>query len=606
MNSKSLQAKFPEVYREFFSKCPIVVSAPGDFFWSGEHSILYGGLAIKQHLPLRVYVGLEPSNLPGLTIDEILAFVPSRFSFEPWATSAIKKKEVIEFLNQWLKNSRWNTKKGFKINAIHEVPTNCALDSSGACSAALTTALFLASNLTSSKIIDRWNQLPVCQLFSDKDFDQIFRTAWKIDYLARSGFATGAPCFIPLAHSPFPIVYFTDKKTEEISNLDIIDQKKYFGFRIDELVNLGATNHLDLGAMSEWPIDFGLIYSGDVGHTESTLKSFKEVEWYLNDLFSMWRKILPKLNLPEDKILFSKIVKNPRFKIIEPYVNALTTISLETFYGLAWVLSYGSSEQAIRYLLRTINYSHKLLAPLNVSSPILDELCFLVDKYVRDLGDDFGAGCKLTGAGKRGDILFVVNYHGLRDQIFELISELRKETKENIWLDYASWIDGLEEEGVRVEQHLAEGIYSKFISEGSISLKNFTKEGVIQTEITSLEDFEKEKPKIDVLLDAIENNIYIRGEKLTSKEIPSSSTTMEILGILLDNLGKSISNSKLPESSYSQDRNEMQSKIISPLVKIIKAKTKKTLPFKVSGGLTDFKIKLDPSDLDIRILNKIF
>jgi len=29
MNSKSLQAKFPEVYREFFSKCPIVVSAPG-------------------------------------------------------------------------------------------------------------------------------------------------------------------------------------------------------------------------------------------------------------------------------------------------------------------------------------------------------------------------------------------------------------------------------------------------------------------------------------------------------------------------------------------------------------------------------------------------
>jgi len=78
------------------------------------------------------------------------------------------------------------------------------------------------------------------------------------------------------------------------------------------------------------------------------------------------------------------------------------------------------------------------------------------------------------------------------------------------------------------------------------------------------------------------------------------------LDILLNNPGKSVPNSQLPESFYSQDRNEMQSKIVSPLIKVIKARTKRNLPLKVSGGLVEFRMKLDPSDLDIRVLNKIF
>jgi len=50
----------------------------------------------------------------------------------------------------------------------------------------------------------------------------------------------------------------------------------------------------------------------------------------------------------------------------------------------------------------------------------------------------------------------------------------------------------------------------------------------------------------------------------------------------------------------------MQSKIISPLVRAVKKITKKTLSLKITGGLVEFWIKLDPLDLDIKILNKIF
>jgi len=593
MNSKSLQAKFPEVYREFFSKCPIVVSAPGNFFWSGEYGALFGGLAVKQNVPIRVYVGLEPLNLPILEIGEVLQFVPSRTCFEPWLFPIIKKNGLISLLDDWLKNQQISEKTGFRINFLSEFPIGCGLSASGAASAGLATVIFLYYKLLSPQKIIHWSRAPVCELPLDKDFDQIFRIAWKIASIFHGGISSGASCFTSLAFSSYPILYFVEKGSGS-------NQKRYFAFRIDEL------EELDLKSISDWPIDFGLIYSGDVGSTEGAIKSLEDIRWNLTDIANEWRTIIKNKKIPKEQILFSEIIRKPKSEILEPYIKALATVSLEVLYGLSWVFESGASVPALRYLLGAINTNHKLSDPLGGSSWILDKLCYLINQKVRDLGDDLGAGCKLTGANKKGDILFVVNYHGLRDKIDELISELQKETKENIWLDYASWLDGFEEEGVKIEQLLAEGIYSKFISEGSISLKSWTKEGAVQTELASLEDFGKEKPKIDILLDAIENDVYIRGKKLTSKEIPSSSTTVEILGILLENLGKSISNSKLPESSYSQDRNEMQSKIVSPLVKAIKKITKKSLPLKVTGGLVEFRIKLDPSELNIKILNKIF
>lgn len=593
MNSKSLQAKFPEVYREFFSKCPIVVSAPGNFFWTGEYSALSGGLAIKQNLPLRVYIGLEPLNQSIFEIGEVFHFVPSRACFEPWPMLIKKKEGLINILENWLKNYKTDKKRGYRINFLCEFFIGCGLSSSGAASAGLATALFLYYELLSPQKVKYWSQVPVCKLPLDKDFDQVFRTAWEIASLFHGGTSSGASCFTSFIPSFYPILYFTEKENKN-------NQKKYFTFRIDEI------GDLDLKPNTDWSIDFGLIYSGDAGSTEGAIRSLEDIRWYLNDLACEWKKIFKKHKIPQEQILFSKIIRKPKSKILESYIEAVAAISLEVLYGLIWVLASGASKAALPYLLKVLNTNHKLSNSLGGSSGILDEICFLIDKKVRERGDDLGAGCKLTGANTKGDILFVVNYHSLRDKIDELISELRKEIKRNIWLDYASWIDGIETEGIKIEQHLAEGIYSKFVSEGSISLKSFTKEGAIQTELNSLEEFEKIKPKIDLLLDAIENGIYIRGEKLTSKEIPSSSATVEILSILLDNLGKSISNSQLPESSYARDRNEIQSKIVSPLVKIIKTKTRKSLPLKISGGLVEFKMKLDPSDLDIRILNKVF
>ena len=257
------------------------------------------------------------------------------------------------------------------------------------------------------------------------------------------------------------------------------------------------------------------------------------------------------------------------------------------------------------FIINAIKKYRRMFPILRRDVSRTSEFCFLLEHIIKK-NYNYEVAAKPLGAGGGGDILLVAPVCILETHLPEVFKHLKSIFNKNLYLDYASWLDGYEEEGVRVEQHLAEGIKSKFISEGTVSLRRWKGEPTSEAELSSLDELEKERKDIDLLIDIPENKIYIKGEKLTSKQLHSASATIEILKVLLENIGKSISNKKLPESSYSSDRNEMQSKIVTPLTKIIKQKTGKKLPLKVTGGLIDFYIKLDKSDLDIRILEKMF
>ncbi|MCX6806705.1 MAG: hypothetical protein NT135_01110 [Candidatus Berkelbacteria bacterium] len=619
MNSRSLQNKFPEVYRQFFSKCPIVVSAPGNFFWSGEYAAMFGGLTIKQNVPLRSYIGLEASNTNKVESGQSIAFIPSKAKFASWIVPPGAARKVRTILQKFLLENHQKT--GFIYHILLEVPSGCGLASSGAFAAAVALAAYLHCGLIDMPKIKKWSETKLSELTKDSQFNKVFRLAWKIESTYHNQSSSGAAPFAAITGSALPIVYFTEKRTGDLvshpkarfpvniaDDYDLINEIDYRAYRLEELLELEGlkADSINLRGFSEWPIDFGLIYSGDTGLTEASIKSLGNIEDSLLESFSGWKKYFSKIKLKDAKPLFYEIIKQPKELALDPYLKSISVISMEILSGLVSVFTRGSSKVDLQHLFNSINCNQGFLKTLDVSSPLIDEICYSINKQVIELGDELGAGCKLTGAGKKGDILFAVNYHGLRDQIDNIIDKLCQETKENIWLDYASWIDGIEEEGARVEQNLVAKIYSKFISSGSILIKSFNQAGMVQPELMTLEDFEKEKSKIDLLIDKIERDIYVGGKKMTSKEIPSSSATGEILTILLNSMGKSIANYQLPESSYAQDRNEMQSKIISPLVKTIKKYTGKNLPLKITGGLAEFRIKLEPSDLDIRALNKVF
>jgi len=106
-------------------------------------------------------------------------------------------------------------------------------------------------------------------------------------------------------------------------------------------------------------------------------------------------------------------------------------------------------------------------------------------------------------------------------------------------------------------------------------------------------------------LDLIKRKIYLDWEKLNSKQIHSQNTTIDILEILLSRLGDDVSNSELPKSSYSTNKNEMLWKIVLPLLKIIEERKKIKMAFICKGSLSDFYMKLKSSELEINIIKKL-
>lgn len=163
-----------------------------------------------------------------------------------------------------------------------------------------------------------------------------------------------------------------------------------------------------------------------------------------------------------------------------------------------------------------------------------------------------------------GSLLFVMKSGKSRETIQKVLDYLRNDGH-IISMDYASWRDGYSSNGVRLEQYITQKLYSDYTKEGNILFTDTS-----GTVYFGDYDMVIENERDCILLDTIRGRIYIRGIKLTSKEIHSQNTTIDMMKILLENIGKEVSNAKLPVSTYSQNKNEILSKVVLPIRKLAK------------------------------------
>lgn len=165
---------------------------------------------------------------------------------------------------------------------------------------------------------------------------------------------------------------------------------------------------------------------------------------------------------------------------------------------------------------------------------------------------------------------------------------------------YMNRVDGVEHEGLKMEQDLDIGKYSEFLDSSSCVLR--TGDGKVQLgECDAMIAAHKQ----GILLDMLSNKMYIHGRKLTSEDLHSQTATVDILRILIECIGKEVSNKDLPLSSYSKNKNDMQGKIIIPLLELIQKETGKRLPLVCKGSIYDFYVKLNPSDVEITVIDRL-
>lgn len=615
MNSKSLQAASPEIYKELFSRSTVVTSTSRMFTWAGEYSEMFGGLNIMQKLPLKIYVGLEPIDTQEIKIGLFKTFFPAKAGFSDSVFNNIAEKELAKFLYSILPDLGYkNNPKGFLIHIISELPLECGLGSVGTLAGALSSALFLYFGQINPEMIKNWQSYPAQKLIDDPKlkFRAVHQLAWEMEAVLDLFPVSGVRSFTSLISSTHPVVYFT-KKDKSVENIDfikhasdseesrkIISKTRYWAFRYEEIFKFKC--------LISWPIDFGLIFSGDYRVTGNILRSIGGVRESLNQSADYIKKefgeslndVTNKDNLPA---FYKTCLEEGGEGLWNKYTTTMSIASMQVLKGFRDLFTSGASDEPF---FRAINLGNNMLKLLDVSTPTIDFICSYLQDRIRSTRENPEmVAVKLTGAGKGGDVLFAVPYGSLRTMIDQIVEKLREKTGKDIWLDYTSWIDGYGGEGLSVEQFLDQGIYSSFISKGSVYLKTYDKRGNASSRILSLEAFETEKKKIDFLIDKVKDEIYLQGKRLTSKELHSVTTTIDILEILLANPSKSIANIQLPESSYAEDRNELQSKIAIPLKRAVKKYTSKELNFTVSGGLTEFHLNFSSSDLEIAVLEKI-
>lgn len=584
MNSASLRAKFREIYSNFFSRNDMVMSACFSFPWGHEgswHKSNY--INVKSKVPLKCYVWIRKRQDSKVVFCRFQSFDIIDSIFEEVDFWIINKelpnilKQVELFLNQ-----NWYT-KGIDIEVLSETTRGHSFWFSGTFSAILSGCLHVLTWKVQPESLVEYSKFKESEIF-----DPIFRFWWKLDFISRYWNSSGENVMHALDNSHAPAFLFCEKISLQ-TELDVLDSKYYSFTTIPELFKKSIIT-------KDISIDYCLIFSWVATETKKveefriwSIRDFDRyknfvaeeilcTEWMQRDIYA--RKYVTEKSLYENS---SDIVWLLSIRMIDLFKKMF-----ETWY----------SEEVIDGLIDNVNSHRYMVSILEKQSNFADDLQYFFRKNQANLAEKIwilpAYSWKLWWW-----YVVVMKPEISRNSLQNAISEMAI-CYPNIKIEYASYLDWLSSDGLILEQYVSMEKFSEytFLWSNMFIWSNHGDYRMMDYK-TMLET------KFDwILLDTINNKIYINWEKLTSKDIPSQNTTIDILSLLLKQEWEEVKNSEFPMSSYSKNKNEMLGKIVIPLIRVIEEKFWDHFPLICKWGLTEFYLKLNKTNIKIYITNK--
>jgi len=617
INSTNLRLNFPEHYKELFSSCQVVVSTSDSFFWAGEYARFYGGMAILQKVPTKNLVGLEVLSENKILMNNALyGFDTVTNSFRKVHFDPAKESRLINFLEDyWQILDPKGKIKGFKIHLLSESHCGGGLGSTGVVLGCLATALMILAEKVKVEEVKNWQKAKVDDLLKKEEyasFRKTFRLAWRMTAASRGGNSSGVNSFAAMIASPYPILYFSKSKDKFMlqnkldpvkfaaNHYEAIEKIPFWGGKMEEVFSLDVPQ--------PWPIDIGRVYSGNLVNTEHIFKMLSSLGRDVDSLQKLIEgELAPKAfakNLTVHS-LFDFEAQDRQTCSHQDYLDILNIISIKMMFALKDLFTIGPGEEGMRKFVECIHQAQDFGHFLGHSTPFLDRICQRFVSVVAQENDFNIAGAKIEGIGKGGHILFIGPAGTISNKVIKEAQNLAKSTGKDIFLDWASWIDGFGESGLEVEQSLPQGIYSSFVSPQSFRMVTYF-DGQTETKILNVEEFDKAIKDSDLALITPDHKISIKGTYLSSKEIPSAKATIDIFKKVLASKTNKISNKAFINSSYGQSRYDLQSKIFIPLKKTLQRIAKKKLDFQISGGMYDnFTVSLNCQKIKITLIENI-
>ena len=593
MNSSELQKRFYTTYKEFFNTHDIVLSGNSVLTWWADISHGVSALRIKQKLPVKIYCGANYNNSGKITFGKMLSYtilddVFIENSVNTFFTHDID--EVSGFLENFL--LRHGCHLWVDISLLFETPPGHGLAFSGVVSVLLTFLTHMLTGQLDTKTLVGWEFFMESSLF-----DEIYTSSLLLSNCiwGGKGISGSSNCVVMTSGLALPMVHLSQKCTHTDMHENIIDEgtndiHRCFNTILykDSLLNFLWK---DDTTINELPIDYGVIFTG-VGYRFADIEATREQRQYEEDkLKSFITNTVASLSIPvANQAKISAILSFDQNEVIYKNIDHMNLKILEGFNSLFRGIRTDSSMETFIDTIRKIGLSSFAYQKEN---KVLAALQYLFHQYQGF--DDEAIGVLPFNTGRiGGSLFFVMKKERSRTTINKVLKQLRADGH-IASLDYASWRDWYSSDGVRVEQYISEQIYSDYTREWDVLFTDSfgrSYSGDYDTMIQNETD--------GILLDTIGGRIYLQGTKLTSKEIHSQNTTINMLKLLLGNIGKEVLNSRLPSSTYSHNKNELLSKIILPIKKITKEHFGQEVSLTCSGWITEYYLRLD-RDESIRI-----
>jgi hypothetical protein len=266
----------------------------------------------------------------------------------------------------------------------------------------------------------------------------------------------------------------------------------------------------------------------------------------------------------------------------------LDQVSKQTLLDFLEVFKGGADENNIRKFFEGLNQYQNLLHFLEISTSNIDRIYSSIHRLSNKVDNHIGSGCKLTGVGKGGEVMFALPYGCYREDLPELIKKIPGSS-----LDYTSWDGGIESEAVKFEQDFSKNLISDFSKKAKALVRVYSKNTT-----NSFLLFDDGEIDADLVLDEVKGKILYKSKPVVSKTIPSQKATVEIVSELLKAEDFQLKNTSL--GKYGKSRYDLQGKITTPLTKLT------GINFEISGGVyDDFTLKLKSFDLTIAVVSAI-
>ena len=597
MNSFSLKKLHHDVYEQFFLENHVVISAPFVMNRSGDVFKNYCGLSIKQQIPLRIYIGYAKNESSDVTLNKIYyqdineqQFLQGNIlEYAPYFHDV--QKEIHKQYHHLCE-----THGGIEINILTELPRGVWLGFGSIVPLLLALLLNRFQDTISPHDIHLWKTQNINNLLQDTygSFYSFFMDALNLDKHMYGMISPGTK-LASFFSSHYPVVSFSedfDKKTASVN----IGEHRFWWFTLPDLFP-------ELREVPYSSIDYGVAYSGKPvfleqitwDHYRNNANTFKTIKSSLHTLFGEYLQTMDTRKMPR----FYKHLLLPEGDEHELiYGKLMGMMSLKIFHAMCTMYRDGYDEHTVLKLLDA-------LQKLRQANCVTRDNSAAFLSFIKHVLEHFTGSAKYFSLFPNdstimwGSLIFATPMDGFRKAVLDSFSKTFEDFAWSMLL-YANWIDGTEYAGCIVEQDLKYNILSDFLESNNCILRWVNGKILIADCESSLE-----MHKTGLLLDTLHNKIYLDGERLTSQELHSQSATIEVMRVLIANLGKDMVNTDLPPSSYSKNKNEMMSKIVLPLLDLIERRTGKKLPLICKWSLYTFYMKLNKSDIEIVVVNRL-